>query len=367
MLLVMTKKKATSSIPKIRLKTPRNKPLENPYHFGKKTPKKKKILILVIFLTTLSLLSILTYQNYEPQSATREDPEHACTEPAECVEGPSPSPTPDPRLGILLMGYGGADHDGGSLTDTIMLSHINPPEKKATLISIPRDLWVPLKLNPEKPIYQKINAAYPFGLDERSYPDRIEKYQGEESGGQLAKDTVQMITGLPVQYYFAVSFSGFIASLNQLGPITISNPATFDDPYYPIEGKETDTCEKSQEEIASISAELKGFELEKQFECRYQQLHFDAGPQELDAETALKFVRSRHSQTHGGDFNRALRQQALIEGVRDKVLRLEFYPKLLKLVPNILNYIDTDISPKSIIELANTFKNNDEYQVTTIS
>jgi hypothetical protein len=44
----------------------------------------------------------------------------------------------------------------------------------------------------------------------------------------------------------------------------------------------------------------------------YKTIHFDAGPQHLDGETALEFARSRYAPEDGSDFGRARRQQLLI-------------------------------------------------------
>jgi anionic cell wall polymer biosynthesis LytR-Cps2A-Psr (LCP) family protein len=62
----------------------------------------------------------------------------------------------DNRINILLLGIGGGTHDGPNLTDTIMLASIDFKADKVTLVSIPRDLWLP-------DTNQKINAAYAIG------------------------------------------------------------------------------------------------------------------------------------------------------------------------------------------------------------
>ena len=48
------------------------------------------------------------------------------------------------RVNILLLGMGGKNHDGGYLTDTIMLASLKPSTGQVSLISIPRDLTVPI-------------------------------------------------------------------------------------------------------------------------------------------------------------------------------------------------------------------------------
>ena len=47
----------------------------------------------------------------------------------------------------------------------------------------------------------------------------------------------------------------------------------------------------------------------------------------MDGTTALKFARSRHSPDDGDDFNRAIRQQLVIESIKDKVISLGFIPQ----------------------------------------
>ncbi|MFA4942007.1 MAG: LCP family protein, partial [Patescibacteria group bacterium] len=62
------------------------------------------------------------------------------------------------RINILLLGMGGKNHDGGYLTDTIMLASIEPSTKKVALLSIPRDLTIPM----EGMGWRKINNVNAF-------------------------------------------------------------------------------------------------------------------------------------------------------------------------------------------------------------
>ena len=65
-----------------------------------------------------------------------------------------PTPTPDPLApkNVLLLGYAGPGHEGPTLTDTIIVAHVEPREKRVSLISIQRDIWVsiPIKGDQEK-------------------------------------------------------------------------------------------------------------------------------------------------------------------------------------------------------------------------
>src|ERR1035437_10133567 len=49
----------------------------------------------------------------------------------------------DSRINILLLGIGGGNHDGPNLTDTIIFASLDPNNNKVTIVSIPRDLWMP--------------------------------------------------------------------------------------------------------------------------------------------------------------------------------------------------------------------------------
>lgn len=281
---------------------------------------------------------------------------------------PSPTPPPDPLrpYTVLLLGYGGGTHAGGSLTDTLLLAYIVPREKRAVLFSIPRDLWVPIPVTEDTDEWSKINAAFAIGNDDRKYTHKPPEFSGTGGGGRLAKAVVSEVLGIEVDYFAAVNFSGFTTAFESLGDITVQVPVTFDDSFYPIEGKENETCDKSEEEIAALTATMSGYKLEQEFTCRYEQLHFDAGPQVMDGETALKFVRSRHSEQHGGDFGRSQRQQALLTAVKNKVLTPA---GLLKLVPTALQltkYVQTDITSEKITQIVTTHEGLSEYTLETV-
>jgi len=257
-----------------------------------------------------------------------------------------PTPTPDPMApkNVLLLGYGGAGHDGGLLTDTMILAHIVPKEKKLILISIPRDVWVSMEVKEGTQSSYKINAAYAIGSDDKAYPKKPEKYKGDQGGLTLAEEAVKTVTGLPVDFAAALDFSGFSGIMKTLGGIFIEVPYEFEDKLYPVKGKEKDTCGKPDDEIQAVTATMSGTLLEEQFPCRYETLKFEKGKQFMDGETALKFVRSRHSEVGGGDFGRSLRQQAFLMGVKNRLLSFEGITKIVPLVKDGLGMVHTDFS-----------------------
>lgn len=231
------------------------------------------------------------------------------------------------RVNILLLGIGGGTHDGPDLTDTIIFASLDPKTEQTTLLSIPRDLWIP-ELN------GKINSAYAIAEEKK------------KGGGLLVtKALVQHILNQPVDYGIRIDFNGFVKAVDLVGGLDITVDRTFDDYEYPITGKEDDTCGASPEDLprlATASSQLDAFP------CRYEHLHFDQGLQHMDGETALKFVRSRHALgPEGTDFARSKRQEKVIAAFKDKVFSLGTFLnpiKLVNLYDTFKDSIDTDIT-----------------------
>src|SRR5581483_8679001 len=255
---------------------------------------------------------------------------------------PAPINKNNPQEGVynaLLLGYGGGNHEGTLLTDSIIVAHVDTNTKKAALISIPRDLWIPGNI--------KINAA---GVN----------------GFQNSSPAVQNVTGLPINYYVAVDFNNFRKLIDNLGGITVSVPKTFDDPFYPIEGEENNTCGMNDAQIFELKNKFgqSGFELEKQFTCRYEHLHFDAGQNvHLDGASALKFVRSRHGDS---DFGRSERQFAVLTGILSRLVSLRNVNKIDETVNTLFNMVKTDLNLGTIKTLAQVFGEPGVYKISQI-
>jgi LCP family protein required for cell wall assembly len=231
-------------------------------------------------------------------------------------------------LNVLILGIGGGTHDGPNLTDSIILANINPDKNTVNMFSIPRDLWVPELQN-------RINAAYATG-------------QAKDNKGMLlAKSAVEKVTGHSVDYVFVIDFAGFVKGVDHLGGIEVDVKRGFDDYEYPISGKENDLCDYTEEEVEELvstaEAEL-GVDV---FPCRYKHISFEKGLQEMDGQTALEFVRSRHATgDEGSDFSRSMRQQEVIAALRQKVFSLGIVlnpVKVIGLVDIVQDNINTDI------------------------
>ncbi len=147
--------------------------------------------------------------------------------------------------------------DVGQRTDSIILVHVSS-SGKSSLISIPRDSYVPI------PGHQpnKINAAYSFG------------------GAKLLVQTVEQVTDLRIDGVLEIGFAGFADLVDSVGGVWICVPFDMDD-------KDA------------------GINLKK-------------GCQTLDGKNALGYVRARHSDPRG-DIGRAARQRQFLAAIMKKV------------------------------------------------
>jgi len=222
---------------------------------------------------------------------------------------------------ILVLGKGGEGHDAPDLTDTIIFLSVAHKPASLTLVSLPRDIWIPQ-------IRAKVNSAYYWGN------------QRQEKGGLiLAKSTVEEIVGPPIHYAVVVDFAAFKNVVEVLGGVEVEVERAFSDEKFPIPGRENDECGGDPE-----------------FGCRYETVHFEKGLQTMDGDTALKFVRSRNAEgDEGTDIAREARQQKVISAIKKKILGKEvlFSPKkLLALLEVGRQHIETDIPGSAVAIIA---------------
>lgn len=319
------------------------------------------IIGITLILVSLSTAAIIAYRTWKTINVIPRSSPPTATATA------TPTPDPDRAFSILLLGYGGNGHEGGKNTDTMMLAKVEPKKSAITLLSIPRDLWVPLPINGDELSWYKINAAYPIGSNDKMYPHKKIEYTGDAGGGQLAKYVVSQIIGTNVDYFVAVDFAGFEKIINAMGGIDVVVDKTFEDPYYPTNIGTTDPCGKSVDDIKALSATLSGDKLEHEFMCRYEDLHFVAGLQHMDGATALKYARSRHSLTDGGDFNRARRQRIVLESVKAKVVNIGFIPKIIPTLNTLSQHLQTDLDLSTIEKLLSRFSEFSSYKITQVA
>lgn len=219
----------------------------------------------------------------------------------------------DTKTNILLLGVAGGNHQGSDLTDTIIFLSLDFEKQRALLISLPRDIWSPT-------LKDKINSAYHYGQEKK------------KGGGLiLAKFIAEEVLGQPVHYAFLLNFSSFKEAVDILGGVDIEVERSFDDFYFPIEGKENDSCGGDPE-----------------FKCRYEHVHFEKGWEHMDGERALKYARSRNAEgEEGGDFARSARQQRFLLAFKDKVFFGRIIlnpPKMKRLIGIFKEGVETDMN-----------------------
>src|SRR3989338_9566268 len=149
----------------------------------------------------------------------------------------TPIPKDKNEFNVLLMGYGGPGHQGAYLTDTMMVARIDIKKKTALIMSAPRDLWVSVPAKGNSTFYAKINSVYQMSLFEKQFPNIPDKYRGNQGAGDLIKQVVGTVFGLPIDYYIAIDFDGFKKAVDILDGVDINVARDFDDFEYPIDGK----------------------------------------------------------------------------------------------------------------------------------
>jgi len=186
------------------------------------------------------------------------------------------------RVNLLLLGVDERPQENGmARTDTMMLLTLDPTTLQAGVLSIPRDLWVPI------PGYNqgRINTAHRLG----------ELYNYPGGGPTLARETVELNLGVPIQYYARLNFQGFVDLVDLVGGIDIYVPEAINDPLYPDHN------------------------------YGYDPLYIEAGQHHFDGAMALKYARTRHDSN---DFQRADRQQQVLLAILERVTSLNMLPQL---------------------------------------
>ena len=218
------------------------------------------------------------------------------------------------RINILLLGMRGENVPGGGLlADTIMVISINPELKRVSMVSIPRDLYVTI---PGTGSQQKINAAYFYGE---------EKERG--SGGMdYMKQVIDDVVGQPIHYAMTINFAGFEQLVDAIGGVDIHLDESFSEP---LQFHQEHVCDPSVFTVSSGNFEYKKNERGKivaQYPLCYNHdeecggaFNLPAGDVHLDGENALCYVRSRMTSN---DFERARRQQEVMQEIKDKALSL---------------------------------------------
>jgi polyisoprenyl-teichoic acid--peptidoglycan teichoic acid transferase len=286
---------------------------KNSPEYKKKRKKKIRIIALIIFFLAFGILGFLAYKGYifSQELGFVFSPQSIITSKKNELQKDSSGR----YTNILITGLDTRESGGLLNTDTIILVSYDYKSNNILLVSVPRDFHV--EVAEDVRWYARINSIYSSAEQKK-----------KESGIEELVKTVERLTGHEIQYHAVVDFNAFVEIIDAVGGIDVNVENTFTDYMYP-----------------------KGL--------GYQTVSFNAGPQTMDGETALKYSRSRHSphNSEGTDFARARRQQRVLIALKDKLLSSESFtnPKTLM---NILSSISGNlrVSDFTISDIEATFK-----------
>jgi polyisoprenyl-teichoic acid--peptidoglycan teichoic acid transferase len=222
------------------------------------------------------------------------------------------------RVNLLVMGYGGGNHNGANLTDSMVVMSLLPQSHHTTLLSVPRDLWVQIPAGSGQ--YQKINASYEFGSNNGANP---------AAGGDAAAAKISLVTGLDVKYWLTINFQGFRDFINAIGGIDVYVPDAF-------------TANYPANDDPSINP-------------NWIKIHFSKGMQHMDGETAIRYARARYvldNPAEGTDFARSARQQIMIKAALSKVKQMSTWPSLFNALNALQHTIYTNLSLADLMQFA---------------
>ncbi|WP_112470286.1 LCP family protein [Streptomyces triticisoli] len=219
---------------------------------------------------------------------------------------------------------GGGPDDGSARSDTAMIVHVYEGHRKAGVVSIPRDTLV------DRPECTDAKggthpAAHGVMFNE-SY---------STGGAACAVKTVESMTGIRMDHYLEVDFSGFRRLVDELGGVPITTTKNIDDP-------------KSH-------------------------LDLEAGTHTLDGRQALGLVRTRHGVGDGSDLGRIQLQQAFLKALVDQVEQVGLFtnPKKLYDLGNTATKsvtTDSDLgSVNALISFADSLKTIGSSDMTMIT
>ena len=201
----------------------------------------------------------------------------------------------NPQISLVM----GSDSRGQSATagaraDSILLVRTDPSHHLISMLSIPRDLYVPIPGHGTN----KINAAFAFG------------------GPPLLIRTVNKLTSLKVNHVVLVDFAGFRKLIDDLGGITIVNPTKI---------------------VSSEDFDGHGWQ-------------FGKGPIHLDGRRALAYARIRHTTNAADtDISRTERQQRVLQALMHELIKPSSLLHLPSVGRSVVKPLATDLSANELL------------------
>jgi len=210
------------------------------------------------------------------------------------------------QLNVLILGY----QDDEATTDTVILAHLDVDRRTATLVSIPRDTWVPI---PDAGS-QKINAAYAYG-----------------GAKTTAKVVSALMGGVPIDATIALQPEGASQIVDAMGGLNVDVDEDMD--YDDNNGA--------------------------------LHIHLKKGEQYLTGSQVVGYLRFRHDAT--SDYGRMQRQQQVVKLMMDQLSQPQNWAKL----PHILQFARKDVlttlSDDQLAALLEMYRNVPDDNVRTFT
>lgn len=235
------------------------------------------------------------------------------------------SPSAAPITGAFTVLLLGSDDDSKFigdrvLTQSMILVRVVPSTKQVTMLSIPRDLWIPLSTGG----VGKADFAYSYG------------------GPGAAVATVEQDFGVHIDDYIWIGLLGLVKLIDAIGGIDVVTSAPVMDDYYPADIYST-------------------------WPYDYERVAVLGGPQHLDGVHAMQYVRSRHGDLQS-DLGRSQRQQQVLIAIRQKAKQVS--PEDLPAISRALGgELKTSIGLSKVAQLlplASSFDNPDNINSITL-
>lgn len=206
---------------------------------------------------------------------------------------------------ILLMGIDSTDEvlskNAVANGDTLILVTFNPKTLNATMLSIPRDSYVPIACWSNK-AENKITHAAGYGND-------------------CMMNTIEQYLGINIDYYAKINFKGLVKLVNAVGGVDIDVQQTL--------------CTDDSSRGGEI--------------CVYP------GYQTLDGEHALVYARNRHALVNG-DFGRNEHQQEIVLALTNKIKTINNVAKFMEILDTVSNSLDTNLTTQQMLSFYNIAK-----------
>jgi LCP family protein required for cell wall assembly len=206
------------------------------------------------------------------------------------------------KLNLLVLGY----QDDEATTDTIILAHLDVDRRTATLVSIPRDSWVPIPGHG----HGKINAAYAYGGAKAS-----------------ARAVSALLGGIPIGATVALQPEGAAQIVDAMGGLNVN----------------VDTAMDYDDNNGALH------------------IHLKKGEQYLNGAQVAGYLRFRHDAS--SDYGRMKRQQQVLKLMLDQISQPQNWAKLPRIMQFVRKDMQSTLSDQQLLALLEVYRDVPEDNV----